>query len=87
MIQSKVVVPENVIYLVGNYIWSQGTDFFSAYNPSLLHESGCKQSFLNECGVFRRALSLFQDATCSDLGYCVSLKQAIAVIPFFKADS
>ena len=31
--------------------------------------------------------SLFQDATCSDLGYCVSLKQALAVIPFFKAES
>ena len=31
--------------------------------------------------------SLFQDATCSDLGYCVSLKQALAVISFFKTDS
>ena len=31
--------------------------------------------------------SLFQDATCSDLGYCVSLKQALAVIPFFKSNS
>ena len=32
-------------------------------------------------------LSLFQGTTCSDLGYCVSLKQALAVIPFFKANS
>ena len=31
--------------------------------------------------------SLFQDATCSDLGYCVSLKQTLAVTPFFKANS
>ena len=30
--------------------------------------------------------SLFQGATRSDLGYCVSLKQALAVIPFFKAN-
>ena len=32
-------------------------------------------------------LSLFQDATYSDLGYCVPLKQALAVIPFSKANS
>ena len=31
--------------------------------------------------------SLFQDATCRDISYCVSLKQALAVIPFFKVDS
>ena len=31
--------------------------------------------------------SLFQDATYSDLGYCVPLKQALAVIPFSKANS
>ena len=31
--------------------------------------------------------SLFQNVTCSDLGYCVFLKQALAVISFFKAYS
>ena len=31
--------------------------------------------------------SLFKNVTCSDLGYCVSLKQALAVITFLKANS
>ena len=37
--------------------------------------------------VNKKTPELFQDATCSDLGYCVSLKQVLAVIPFLKADS